>query len=192
MMLRQTEDQLQEAGDQAAAGSFVCVDCSLPLSLDHPEPMPRCPGCGGSRFQRGSLFEHHDQPTLTQIAVQSPREAPEGWLDDLRESIPEPGKYLALYADGRARLIELEDGWSRIGRSAGADIRLDDPTVSRRHAVVVRTPEGELSALDDRSTNGILVNGMDVDWSPLEDGDVLQIGRYALHVVEPSSFSTSP
>ena len=89
-----------------------------------------------------------------------------------------------MFADGRARVIELNDGWSRIGRSSSADIRLDDPTVSRRHAVVVRTPEGELRVLDDRSMNGIAVNGERVDWSPLADGDELQIGRYTLHVIE--------
>ena len=81
-------------------------------------------------------------------------------------------------------MIELDDGWSRIGRSASADIRLDDPTVSRRHAVIACTPEGELRALDDRSTNGIQVNGEDVDWSPLADGDHLQVGRYRLNVIE--------
>ena len=46
--------------------------------------------------------------------------------------------------------------------------------------MVVRTPEGELRVLDDRSMNGILVNGERVDWSPLVDGDELQIGRYTL------------
>jgi pSer/pThr/pTyr-binding forkhead associated (FHA) protein len=102
----------------------------------------------------------------------------------VRQSISEPGKYLAMFADGRTRVIELSDGWSRIGRSRSADIRLDDPTVSRRHAVVVRTPEGELRVLDDRSMNGILVNGEPVDWSPLADGDELQIGRYSLSVIE--------
>lgn len=183
-MLRQT-DEVHEAGETADAGSFQCLDCSFPLSLDHSEEMPACPSCGGNRFQRASIFEHTSkQPTLTQIAIQAPREAPDGWLEDLRESIADPGKYLAFYADGHARLLAIEAGWSRIGRSAGSDIRLDDPTVSRRHAVVARTPEGALNALDDRSTNGILVNGMPVDWSPLEDGDVLQIGRYALHIVE--------
>ena len=74
--------------------------------------------------------------------------------------------------------MALDVGWSRIGRSGSADIRLDDPTVSRRHAVVVRTPEGELRVLDDRSMNGIMVNGEGVDWSPLHDGDSLQVGRY--------------
>jgi hypothetical protein len=186
-MLRPTEEDVHQAGEPADAGSFQCLDCSMPLALDHSEEMPECPGCGGSRFQRASIFEHtSDQPTLTQITIQAPREAPENWLDELRESIEAPGTYLAFYSDGHAKLLTLEQGWSRIGRSAGADIRLDDPTVSRRHAVVVRTPEGELNALDDRSTNGILVNGMPVDWSPMSDGDVLQIGRYSLHVVESS------
>jgi pSer/pThr/pTyr-binding forkhead associated (FHA) protein len=102
----------------------------------------------------------------------------------VRESITEPGKYLAMYADGRTTVIELDSGWSRIGRSRSADIRLDDPTVSRRHAVIVQTPEGELRVLDDRSMNGIHVNGESVDWSPLAHGDELQIGRYTLSVIE--------
>jgi pSer/pThr/pTyr-binding forkhead associated (FHA) protein len=128
-----------------------------------------------------------EQPTLKTIAITRPTAKPEDWLGNVRESISEPGKYLAMFADGRTLVIELSDGWSRIGRSSSADIRLDDPTVSRRHAVVVRTPEGELRVLDDRSMNGILVNGEPVDWSPLADGDELQIGRYTLSVVESSA-----
>jgi pSer/pThr/pTyr-binding forkhead associated (FHA) protein len=125
-----------------------------------------------------------EQPTLRNIAITRPTAKPADWLEEVRGSITEPGKYLAMFADGRTRVIELSDGWSRIGRSRTADIRLDDPTVSRRHAVVVRTPEGELRVLDDRSMNGILVNAEPVDWSPLADGDELQIGRYTLNVIE--------
>ena len=84
----------------------------------------------------------------------------------------------------RHAVIALFIGWSRIGRSRSAEIRLDDPTVSRRHAVIVQTPEGELRVLDDRSMNGIRVNDEQVDWSPLADGDELEIGRYALSVIE--------
>jgi pSer/pThr/pTyr-binding forkhead associated (FHA) protein len=57
--------------------------------------------------------------------------------------------------------------------------------------VIVRTPEGELRVLDDRSMNGILVNGESVDWSPLADGDELQIGRYTLSVIESVGSASS-
>ena len=143
--------------------------------------MPECPNCGGSEFRRGSLFE---APTLRNIAITRPTEKSPNWLGRIRDGIDEPGKYMAMFADGRSRVMKLDDGWSRIGRSRSADIRLDDPTVSRRHAVVVKTPEGELRVLDDRSMNGIIVNGEPVDWAHLSDGDELQIGRYTLHVVE--------
>ncbi len=36
-------------------------------------------------------------------------------------------------------VVALQDGWNRIGRSGSADIQLDDATVSRRHALIVRT-----------------------------------------------------
>jgi pSer/pThr/pTyr-binding forkhead associated (FHA) protein len=180
----QAKDDVHEAGDTAGGvGSFLCVECSLPISLDPADSIPECPNCGSTSFRRASMFEQ-EQPTLRNIAISRPTAKPAEWLDGVREQIDEPGKYLAMFADGRTRVIELSDGWSRIGRSRSADIRLDDPTVSRRHAVVVRTPEGELRVLDDRSMNGILVNGECVDWSPLCDGDELQVGRYTLHVVE--------
>jgi hypothetical protein len=181
-VLGQSPDDVHHAGETAGGvGSFICQGCSFPVSFEPAESIPTCPNCGGSDFRRASMFE---QPTLRNIAITRPAAKPEDWLDGVRESISEPGKYLAMFADGRTRVIELSDGWSRIGRSSSADIRLDDPTVSRRHAVVVQTPEGELRVLDDRSMNGILVNGEQVDWSPLADGDELQIGRYALSVIE--------
>jgi pSer/pThr/pTyr-binding forkhead associated (FHA) protein len=55
--------------------------------------------------------------------------------------------------------------------------------VSRRHALIVLTDTGDLRALDDRSLNGLFVNGERVDWSPLSDGDELEIGRYRLYVL---------
>ncbi len=46
------------------------------------------------------------------------------------------------------------------------------------------TESGELRALDDRSLNGLFVNGDPVDWAPLADGDELEVGRYRLYVLE--------
>jgi FHA domain-containing protein/zinc ribbon family protein len=181
-VLGKSQEDVRHAGEPAGGvGSFICQGCSFPVSLEPAASIPTCPNCGGTDFRRTSMFE---QPTLKTIAVSRSAAQPADWLEEVRESVDEPGKYLAMFADGRTRVIELSDGWSRIGRSRTADIRLDDPTVSRRHAVIVRTPEGELRVLDDRSMNGILVNGEAVDWSPLADGDELQIGRYTLSVVE--------
>jgi hypothetical protein len=183
-MIGQSADDVHHAGETAGGvGSFICQGCSFPVSFEPTESIPQCPNCGGTDFRRASLFE---QPTLRNIAITRPAARPADWLDGVRETITEPGKYLAMFADGRTRVIELSAGWSRIGRSSSADIRLDDPTVSRRHAVIVQTPEGELRVLDDRSMNGVRVNGEQVDWSPLADGDELQIGRYTLSVIESS------
>jgi hypothetical protein len=183
------EDDVRHAGEPAGGvGSFICEGCAFPVSFEPSDSLTECPNCGASDFRRASLFE---QPTLRSIPVPQPTAKPSEWLEGVRESISEPGKYLALFADGHTRVIEVSDGWSRIGRSRSADIRLDDPTVSRRHAVVVQTPEGELRALDDRSMNGICVNGEPVDWSPLSDGDELQIGRYTLSVIESAGASAT-
>lgn len=80
--------------------------------------------------------------------------------------------------------MPLGTGWTRIGRSVAADVRLDDPSVSRRHALIVSEPDASLRILDDRSLNGVFVNGEQVEWGKLADGDQLTIGRYRLFAIE--------
>ncbi|MGH2954383.1 MAG: FHA domain-containing protein [Solirubrobacterales bacterium] len=166
---------------ELGAGSLFCVGCGFAFSIQALESLPTCPNCGESRFRRASLF---DQPTIDSDALEVPDTAPD-WLPAARERIEEPGRYLACERPGgEPRLFRLEQGWTRIGRSGAADVRLDDATVSRRHALVVLTEEGDLRALDDRSLNGLFVNGEQVEWAPLSDGDELEIGRYRLVVLE--------
>jgi pSer/pThr/pTyr-binding forkhead associated (FHA) protein len=103
------------------------------------------------------------------------------WIAELREGIDEPGQYLAYRgSDDHVTAYTLRREWTRIGRSLAADIRFDDPTVSRRHALIVRQPDG-LRVVDDRSLNGVFVNGERVEWSTLADGDEIVIGRHHLH-----------
>jgi hypothetical protein len=68
----------------------------------------------------------------------------------------------------------------RIGRGLAAGISFEDPTVSRRHALVTREAE-RVRVLDDRSLNGLFVNGVRVRSRVLEDGDVIGVGRHRLH-----------
>jgi pSer/pThr/pTyr-binding forkhead associated (FHA) protein len=66
-----------------------------------------------------------------------------------------------------------------IGRSPEAEVFLDDVTVSRDHAVLVRRAGGWY--LDDSgSLNGTYVNRKRIDSHRLEDSDELQVGKYKL------------
>ena len=66
-----------------------------------------------------------------------------------------------------------------IGRSPDAEIFLDDVTVSRDHAELVRR-SGDWYLDDSGSLNGTYVNRRRIDSHRLEDGDELQVGKYKL------------
>jgi predicted component of type VI protein secretion system len=63
-----------------------------------------------------------------------------------------------------------------IGRSRECDCVLADPNVSRRHAELKRNSSGDWSIADLGSTNGIKVNGRQVDSARLTPGDQVQMG----------------
>jgi hypothetical protein len=168
------------SGNVAGTGTFRCTDCDYPVSLDAVDELPTCPNCGGTEFVRASLFTTA-QTSVLEVAAE---DDDQGWLDEIRETLSEPGQYLAYRTEGDNRVAyALQREWTRIGRSLAADIRFDDPTVSRRHALIVRQPDG-LRVLDDRSLNGVFVNGERVEWSTLADGDEIVIGRHHLHFVD--------
>ena len=119
----------------------------------------------------------------------SDREQP-AWLPQAREGLTVPGKYLAYEESGRQIMVALAQEWTRIGRSLAADIRFDDATVSRRHALVVSQADG-VRVLDDRSLNGVYVNGKRVEWSPLADGDEITIGRHRLFYLDTATVGSA-
>lgn len=174
-----------DTGVMPGSGTFFCLDCGTQLALRETDSLPGCPTCGGSRFRRDSIFsahQDHGSPTAELVVPEDP--ARPDWLDEARRSLPRDGLHLA-YRDGEEAIatFTIERGWTRIGRSANADLCLDDPSVSRRHALVVAEPGKPLRVLDDRSLNGLLVNGEPVEWAPLRDGDELAIGRYRLYML---------
>lgn len=76
----------------------------------------------------------------------------------------------------RSQEIPLQDGENIIGRDADVAVRVDFPSVSRRHARIVVSPEG--ATLEDLgSKNGTLVrNQRIVGMAHLADLDELQVG----------------
>lgn len=73
-----------------------------------------------------------------------------------------------------------------IGRGTDADLRINDPGVSRLHAriVVGATPQ-QLRVEDLGSTNGIVVDGQRVREAPLAQGSRIEIGSTRLTIVSP-------
>jgi len=176
------------SGTLVGTGTFRCAACGYVMSLAAADMLPPCPSCGGETFDRASLFTaaHVPAPALPEASA-----ADATWLAEARAEIEAPGQYLVYEEDGEAVVHELTREWTRIGRSLAADVRFDDPTVSRRHALVVRQPDG-VRVLDDRSLNGVFVNGERIEWHPLRDGDELVVGRHRLSFVDLPAVDCDP
>lgn len=168
------------SGTMAGAGSWRCQRCGYVLTLSSLDALRDCPECGSRDFVRASLF--NAAPTNVEARGRQESQESQRWVARAREELLEPGEYV-LYEDGEeTKVVALTREWTRIGRSLAADVRFDDPTVSRRHALVVRQPDG-VRVLDDRSLNGVFVNGERVEWRTLDDGDEILVGRYRLTFV---------
>jgi pSer/pThr/pTyr-binding forkhead associated (FHA) protein len=121
--------------------------------------------------------------------AQAPTEAiePHGVLghsarrDSLAFVRPAPGRYLAIEDGEHMRLVALRQPVTHLGRGFSADLRLEDQSVSRRHAVVVDGSDGAgARILDDRSANGTFVNDRRITEAVLRDRDVVRLGRVVL------------
>jgi len=146
--------------------------------------LPDCPRCGTRDFLRDSIFEPMQEHGQTaELAIPATATEPD-WLSMARTMLPAPGHFVAYREEGRIEIFPIPLGWTRIGRSAAADVRLDDPSVSRRHALIVSELPETLRILDDRSLNGVFLNGKIVEWGRVEDGDELAIGRFRLFALE--------
>lgn len=79
----------------------------------------------------------------------------------------------AVEIDGT--LIPLKSGETILGRGATAAITVNDGAASRHHARIIWN--GTVAGIEDlKSTNGTMLNGRTITISPLEQGDVIEIG----------------
>jgi predicted nucleic acid-binding Zn-ribbon protein len=172
------------SGTMAGAGSFRCQRCGYVLNLAASDALSDCPGCGSASFVRASLFtagHRLDDDVLYGSESEVDRATLMARAREWVQAGEQPsGEHLVYEQDGDLVDVPLTREWTRIGRSLTADVRFDDPTVSRRHALIVRHPDG-VRVLDDRSLNGVFVNGERVEWRALQDGDQIVVGRYRLN-----------
>ena len=86
-------------------------------------------------------------------------------------------------SDNGARVMVDKDA-TIVGRDRSGDVVIDDPTVSRRHAEIVRTPDG-WAVKDLDSKNGTFVNQRNIreETYHLEDGDEIRLGASQISLI---------
>jgi len=93
--------------------------------------------------------------------------------------------YIEVSSPGEpVRRLPLRAARVQFGRGAGCDCQLPGGYVSRRHARLERSPDGQWQIIDLGSSNGTFVNSRRVEVATLSDGDVIGLGphRLTLHL----------
>lgn len=149
-----------------------------------------CPECGfvnpvGANYcQKCGAFLADEAKPGASTAQFELGETGDSELIKTKESSGEDGPSLIIRTGGRAGDSFTLDGERfSIGRDTNSDVFLDDVTVSRNHAVVVRRTDG-LYIDDLGSLNGSYVNRRRIESHKLADGDELQIGKFKLTFLE--------
>jgi pSer/pThr/pTyr-binding forkhead associated (FHA) protein len=145
-----------------------------------------CPECGFVNTE-GANYCQKCGAFLGDVAQESDDTTAAWQLDETGDIKPldpelaaEAGTLVIRAGGGRAgETFAVSGDQLRIGRSPDAEVFLDDVTVSRNHALLVRRRDG-LYIDDLGSLNGTYVNRRRIESHKLVDGDELQIGKYKL------------
>ena len=93
--------------------------------------------------------------------------------------------------DGRPQVYSLLKEEVSIGRSSENDVVLNDFSVSRKHAILVKEKD-DWVLKDNHSTNGVRVNGKALPQSIVKDGDQISVGTFTLRMRDDPSIATYP
>jgi pSer/pThr/pTyr-binding forkhead associated (FHA) protein len=151
---------------------LFCTKCGHRNAID----ARFCSSCGAAM----ELADSGEETTITFAPVDATGEILE---DEVAVAISEMAESTAMVVVKRGpnagSKFVLEGDVTRAGRHPDSDIFLDDITVSRRHAEIVRNGD-RYSVRDAGSLNGTYLNRERIDDAPLANGDELQIGKFRL------------
>ena len=141
-----------QCGHRNPEGSNFCSSCGAPLD---------------ARDDKTVTFQPVDVEADDEVTV-ALEELPEG-----------TGMLVVKRGPNAGSKFVLDGDVTTAGRHPDSDIFLDDITVSRRHAEVVRTPGGYVLR-DVGSLNGTYLNRERIEEASLSNGDELQVGKFKL------------
>jgi hypothetical protein len=150
-----------------------CPECGFVVA----EGAKYCERCGGFLGASAQSGAREDISTATYLIDEATGELKPVEVEDVAA---QAGALVIRAGGGRVgQSYPMVGERMTIGRAPDADVFLDDVTVSRNHAVLVRRADAWF--LDDSgSLNGTYVNRRRIESHRLEDGDELQIGKYKL------------
>ena len=140
--------------------THICPICQSAM----PDNVSACPTCGFTSMEKTQSFAPITMSPTEHIASRQV-------LNDVSLKIVR-GQQVGTE-------FKISGECISVGRSPQCDVFLNDMTVSRDHAAIVRTPEG-YKIEDHGSYNGVWINNVNVTEGILRDGDILQIGQFCL------------
>ncbi len=142
-----------------------CPECGF----QNPEAANYCARCGA--------FLRHEDAAETTLSL-GPDEVAEA-ADVLAEGLRGPALVVRSGGGRAGESFQAAGERTLIGRSPDCDVFLDDVTVSRRHAEILRVDD-RFTIRDLGSLNGTFVNRHRIDSAVLDDDDEVQIGKYRM------------
>lgn len=134
-----------------------------------------CSSCGG-------VLDQGDDHTITIAKVDPLQEAP-GPDDDVVVNLSElstsSASLVVRNGPQAGAALTIDDDVTRLGRATDCEISLDDITVSRWHAEILRDGD-HYRVRDAGSLNGTYVNNERIDEAVLHQGDELQVGKFRM------------
>lgn len=130
----------------------------------------------------GQIGEQDHQSDNTQISHQ--KESPDQTV--VRKPVPNTGWLAVNNSDGAADVYRLKPGANVIGRDAECDLPLNDPYISRKHAIV-SFRNGKASVSDLGSRGGIKVNEQAIAGTAVTTGFEIAVGETVIKLVSVES-----
>lgn len=149
-----------------------------------------CPHCGFiglwsdgdyaiPTYQEEQSLERIEGQPATELAAE-PASGEETLVEEHQPDLPLPYKrrlFLKVLTGGRkGEMIPFDQGRLVLGRKE-ADVSLEDPKISRKHAMVEAISRENIFLRDLASTNGSYLNGVRVRSKKLRSGDVIRVGN---------------
>ncbi len=193
-VIRAIEDEIQRqfATYQSAAGGSAANSVTPPTESDHTGRFV-CPTCNfsntaDSNFCRrcGSRLMSVELSEVTLSYSMGDQDTGAG--EAVAAMVAGPVLLIRAGGGREGEVLGLGGDVLTIGRSPQNDLFLDDVTVSRHHARILRDDQDFLVE-DLNSLNGTYVNRKRIERHRLSDGDELQIGKYKLAFVEQNTTS---